>query len=120
MLRIPCPKCGKNSYTTDVESFNPCPYCGSLFSGKYGFEKRRETRVEKEIPFVFSYQGQSYDAVTSDFSEGGVGIQVFGESPIASTDDVLSLTIGERRITAKIVWVKKLPNKSLAGLHRVN
>ncbi len=120
MLRIPCPKCGKNSYTPGVNSFNPCPYCRSLFSGKYGLEKRRETRVEKEIPVVFTYQGQNFDAVTSDFSEEGVGIQVFGGAPIAATGDVLNLTIGERNISAKIMWIKKLPDKSLAGLQKVN
>jgi uncharacterized Zn finger protein (UPF0148 family) len=71
MLRIPCPKCGKNLYTLDVESFYPCPYCGSVFSGKYGPERRREIRNQKEIPFLLSYKGRNFKASALDFSKRG-------------------------------------------------
>lgn len=120
MLRIPCPKCQRNSYTSNVESFSPCSYCGSLFSGKYGLDKRLETRISQEIPFVLSHQGKNFKATTSDFSNKGVGIKIYGDASLAETGDVLTLTIGDLYIIAKVMWFKKLPDKSLAGLHRVN
>jgi hypothetical protein len=119
MLRIPCPKCHKVSYTTGVESFNSCTYCGFVFSGKFGPDKRSEPRVEQEIPFALSYQGQNFEASTADLSEKGVGIRIMGEPPIA-VGDVLNLTIGNYSIAAKVMWVKKLPDKALAGLSRLN
>lgn len=119
MLRLTCPKCRKNSYSTDVESFNACPYCGFRFSGKYGQDKRCEPRIQQETSFAFSYNNQDFKAITSDFSERGFGIKVFGEAHIAR-GDVLNLTIGDLLIVAKVMWVKKLPDKSLAGLKRLN
>jgi hypothetical protein len=119
MLRIPCPKCGESSYTPDVESFNLCFYCGCVFSGKYGYDRRRESRIEREIPFVFSYRGQNLEARTFDFSERGVGVKIVGELPVTK-GDVLNLTIGDLYITAMVMWVKKITRKSLAGLARLN
>jgi len=119
MLRVPCPKCQKSSYTSNVETFNQCSHCGFVFSGKYGVDNRCEPRLAREIPFVLSYQGQDFAASTSDFSQRGVGIKLFGEAPI-TVGEVLKLTIGDLHVVAKVMWVKKLPDKSLAGLQRVN
>jgi len=119
MLRIPCPKCHKTSYTSDVESFCSCTYCGFIFSGKYGPDRRQESRIEKLIPFVLSYQDRDFEARTSDLSEKGVGINIFGEPPI-TIGDVLSFTIGDLSLKAKVMWVKKLSDGALAGLLRVN
>jgi len=119
MLRIPCPKCRKTSYTSDVESFRPCPYCGHIFSGKYGPDKRCETRIEQKIPFTLSYKGHEFEATTVDFSEKGLGIKIFAEAPIAM-GDILNPTIEDLPILAKVVWVKNLPDQALAGLQRVN
>lgn len=119
MLRIPCPKCHKSSYTSNVESFNTCSHCGSVFSGKYGSDKRCEPRIEREIPFVLSYQGKDFAASTSDLSQRGVGIKIFGEAPIAP-GDVLDLTIGDLYISAKVMWIKRLHDRSLAGLQRLH
>jgi uncharacterized Zn finger protein (UPF0148 family) len=119
MLRIPCPKCKESSFTSDVESFNSCPICGFKFSGKHGPDRRSETRIKKEIPFVLTHKGKDHEATTSDFSEGGIGIEIFGEIPVTK-DDVLNLAIGENCITARAMWVKKIPHKSLAGLSKLN
>jgi len=119
MLRIPCPRCNKTSYTPDVESFHVCPHCGFTFSGKYGPNRRREERIKQEIPFVFSYQGKNLEASTVDVSERGLGIKIFSDLPIA-TGDILNLTIGDLSVVAKVVWVKKLPDKILTGLSKVN
>ena len=118
MLRIPCPKCRKAHYASDVETFHPCPYCGFIFSGKYGPEKRLEKRTHKKIPFLFSFQRRSFEASTLDLSKSGVGIQIFGKPPI-SKGDVLNLPIGAPPVDARIVWLKKLPDKSLAGLQKI-
>ena len=119
MLRIPCPKCHKIVYASDVEAFHPCSYCGFNFSGKYGPEKRREKRAPQKIPFLFSLQGRSFEASTFDLSENGIGIQIFGEPPI-SEGDVFRLPISDPAVDARIMWVKKGPDKSLAGLQKIN
>lgn len=119
MLRIPCPKCKENSYTSDVESFNSCPICGFVFSGKHGPDRRGESRKEKEIPFVFSYKGHDFDAITFDFSQKGIGIKIHGKPPV-STGDILNLFVGDLSIIAKVAWVKRITDKSLAGLAKLN
>lgn len=118
MLRIPCPKCRKNVYTPDVDSFCSCPYCGSKFSGKYGLDKRSESRTLKEIPFQISYQGQNFEASTYDFSERGVGIKILGKVPI-DKGDVLDLQLGNPSIVGKVVWINKTSDQALAGLQRL-
>ena len=119
MLRIPCPKCKESSYTSDVESFYSCPICGFIFSGKHGPDRRGESRIEKEISFVFSYKGKNFEARTIDFSQRGVGIKIHGRPPVA-TGNVLTLTVGDLCIIAKVTWVKRLTDKSLAGLAKLN
>lgn len=119
MLRLVCPKCRKDSYRANVESFDPCPYCGFIYSGTYGSVRRCEERIKQEIPFVFSYQEQHFEASTVDFSERGLGIEIFGKPPIAA-GNTIDLAIGDLRIGGKVIWVRKLPDKSLAGLRRLN
>lgn len=119
MLRIPCPKCHKIVYASDVEAFHPCSYCGFIFSGKYGPEKRREERTPQKISFQFSFQGRSFEASSTDLSKSGVGIQISGK-PSISEGDVLNLPISDPAVDARIMWVKKALDKSLAGLQRIN
>jgi ribosomal protein S27E len=118
MLRIPCPKCGTYVFISDAGSFIPCPQCGAIFSGKHGPDKRREPRIPKKINFSLSLEGRTYKAATSDLSAGGVGIQVFGRPPLAQ-GTLLTLPIGRPFIQAKVRWVKRLPDQSLAGLKKV-
>jgi hypothetical protein len=119
MLRLTCPNCRKDSYSIDVESFNACICCGFRFSGKYGPDKRCETRVQQEIPFAFSHSSQDFKAVTFDLSEKGLGIRISGDAHIA-IGDVLNLSIGGNSIMAKVMWLKRFPDRSLAGLKRLN
>jgi Zn-finger nucleic acid-binding protein len=119
MLRLICPICRKDSYSAEVVSFSACPYCGSIFSGKYGLDKRREERIKQEIPFGFSYQGRNLEASTVDFSEKGLGIKIFSELPV-TVGDVVDFTIRDLRSKAKVMWIKSLPDKFLAGLERIN
>jgi len=119
MLRIPCPKCHKTSYTSDVESFCSCTYCGFIFSGKYGPDRRQESRIEKLIPFVLSYQDRDFEARTSDLSEKGVGIKI-SDGPPVTIGDVLNLTIGDLSIMVKVMWVRRLSDGALAGLQRLH
>ena len=119
MLRIPCPKCHKTGYSADVEAFYPCSYCGFIFSGKYGPEKRREERTPQKSSFLFSFQGGSFEASTTDLSKSGVGLQISG-MPSISEGDVLNLPISDPAVDAKIMWLKKAPDKSLAGLQKID
>jgi len=118
MLRIACLKCRKTFYASDVEVFHPCPYCGFIFSGKYGPDKRREKRIPQKVPFVLSLHGRNFEGSTLDVSKKGVGIQIFGK-PSISKGSVLNLPVGDPPVDGKVMWVKKLPDKSLAGLQRI-
>ena len=117
MLRIPCPKCRKTSYTADVESFYSCSHCGFKFSGKHGPDRRRESRAQKVIPLVLSYEDQDFKASTSDISEKGIGIKITGK-PSLMIGDVLTLTVSNVSMTAKVMWMKRLSDEVLAGLQK--
>ena len=119
MIRLTCPKCHKDSYTAKVEVFTPCPYCRCIFSGRYGIEKREEKRIKKKIAFPFRYEGQDLQANTVDFSDQGLGIEIFGVPPL-ERENILELTIGDLEIKAVVMRVQRLPDKLLAGLKRLN
>ena len=119
MLRIPCPKCRKTSYTPDIESFYLCNYCGFKFSGKYGPDRRKESRVGKVIPFVFSYQGRDFEADTLDLSEDGLGVKISGK-PSIIIGDILTVAINNLSTEAKVMWIKRLSDGALAGLQKIN
>jgi hypothetical protein len=113
ILRLTCPGCNKDSYSASVETFKPCPYCGILFSGKYGNEKRREFRIKREIPFTFSYDGRFLEASTLDISERGLCIKIFGQ-PSLPVGDVMDISIKDRNVKAQVMWVSNNPDTSVA------
>lgn len=119
MLRVPCPKCRKTSYTSDVESFYACNYCGFKFSGKHGPDRRRELRVEQVIPLILSFQDQDFEASTLDISEKGMGIKV-SSRPSMVLGDVLNLTASDFSVAAKVMWIKKLSGGAIAGLQKIH
>jgi hypothetical protein len=86
-----------------VERFKPCPYCGVLFSGKYGPDKRAEIRTKKEIPSVFTYRGQNIQACTMDVSHNGVCLKVFGSSSLP-VGETVNLSINDVSVRAQIMW----------------
>jgi hypothetical protein len=116
ILRLVCPECKKDSYSASVESFKPCPYCGILFSGKYGTERRDLNRDPKEIPITFSYNGQSLQASTLNFSENGLSLKIFGNTylPVLPVGDIMELNIGDSLVKAQIVWVFNNPESTTA------
>ncbi len=118
MLRIPCPKCRKTSYTSDVESFYSCNYCGFKFSGKFGPDRRRESRIEKVTPLILSCQDQDIKASIADISERGVQIKISGK-PSIIIGDVLNLTVSDHSMAAKVMWIKKLSDGAIAGLQKI-
>jgi len=119
MLRLICPGCKKDSYSSEVELFNICPYCGIKFSGRHGLDKRLEKRTPQDMPVVLSYQGMELQATACDISERGVGIRLQNSASVMPGDE-LDLTIGNTQVRAKIMWVKKLPNQSFAGLGKLH
>lgn len=117
MLRIPYSECEHLSYTKGIEFFNPCIFCGFVFSGKYGPNRRGEPRVKQEIPFSLFYQGQNYEATTSNLSEKGVGIKILGKPPI-EVKDILNFIIGDLSIVARVIWVRnRLPKLEVSPGH---
>lgn len=119
MLRLICPRCRKDFYRADIKSFDRCPYCNIIFSGKYGSDKRSEGRIGQETPFVFSYEGRHLGATTVDISKKGLGIKIFNGPPIAE-NDTIDLQIGELQIKAKVMWVRTQPGSLMAGLTKLN
>ncbi len=117
ILRLICPRCNKDCYSASAEIFKPCPYCGILFSGKYGVEKRKEYRIQKEMPLKLSYREQNFDAQTINFSEKGLCVK-FSHDPRFPIGDTLDLNIEKAKIKAQLIWVVNKPEISevIAGL----
>lgn len=100
-------------------AFTACPFCGVIFSGELGPERREEERIRSEIPVVFSHQGQDIEALISNLSEGGMGINIFGDPPVME-GDIIDLSIRGFQIRVKVKWIKNMPMESIAGLERLN
>ena len=117
ILRLICPRCKKDSYSASADTFKPCPYCGILFSGKYGIEKRNEYRIQKEIPVSLSCKQKDFEARTMNFSERGLCVKLSSNLSLP-VGDVLDLDINDSKIKAQLVWMTKKPEFSfvMAGL----
>jgi len=88
--------------------FKPCPYCGILFSGRHGSEKRREIRIRNEIPFVFSYNGRLFEASTINISQSGLSIKIFGRSP-CPVGDIADLNVNGSMMRVQVTWMSNGP-----------
>lgn len=113
ILRLICPGCKKDSYSASAEAFKPCPYCGVLFSGRHGTEKRDENRLKKEIPFIFSYKGQNLSASTLDISEKGFSMKIFGK-PLLPVGDIMEFSVRDSLVKAQVMWVFNDSDTSVA------
>jgi len=120
ILRLDCPLCNKDSYSAIADDFRPCPYCGVLFSGKYGLEKRNALRTKKEFPFVFAHKKQSLGASTINFSQDGLCVWISGGATLP-VGEIVDLTIQNSSAKAQIRWIKTEPDSSftMAGLQIV-
>jgi hypothetical protein len=101
--------CNRDTYESAVETFKPCPYCGILFSGLHGRNKRGGTRIKKEISFVFPNNGQVLEARTINISERGLCIKIYGRISL-SIGDILNLSVNGANVRAQIVWVNDNPD----------
>jgi PilZ domain len=104
-----------------VEKFKPCPYCGVLFSGKYGTEKRKQSRIKKEIPFVFAHNGQRVEACTMDVSDRGICLKIFG-SPSLPVGETIDFKVNDINVKAQVMWFTNNSevSSSLTGLKIVD
>ncbi len=80
-------------------------------------DRRRKHRIKKEIPFDFYHGDQHFKATTVDLSEEGLSVKIFGKSSVA-VGNALDLSVGDSSIKTKVIWVKRLPDKSLVGLQK--
>lgn len=113
IVRLTCPECRKNSYSASVEAFKPCPYCGILFSGKFGSEKRNDDRISTEIPLLFSYNGKNLEASTLNVSSTGMSIKTFGQYALP-VGDTMELDVGNSRVKTEIMWTFSDPDSAVA------
>jgi len=86
-----------------VEKFKPCPYCGVLFSGKFGPEKRQQPRLKREIPFVFALNGQNIHACTMDVSDHGICLKLFG-NPSLAVGETIDFNVNDMNLRARVIW----------------
>jgi hypothetical protein len=115
ILRLICPECKKDSYSSSADAFKPCPYCGILFSGKFGREKRNEDRSFSDFNIGFSYRGKNLEASTVNISKTGLSIKIAG-SPDLPVGDIMDLKLTDTDMKARIVWVVDAPSALLTGL----
>jgi hypothetical protein len=90
-----------------------------MFSGKHGPDRRRESRMVEVIPLVFSYRDHDFMASTLDMSEKGIGIKISGKSSVL-IGDILTITIRNVSMAAKVMWMRRLSDGDLAGLQKVH
>ena len=119
ILRLICPECKKDSYSSSAEAFKACPYCGILFSGKFGKDKRNEARSSADFNIGFSYKGNSLEASTINISRTGLSIKVSG-NPELPVGDIMDLKFTDMDMKALIVWVVNAPSAMLTGLKILN
>ena len=96
-----------------MEAFKPCPYCGILFSGKYGSEKRSDYRINREIPLLFSYNGKNLEASTLNVSSTGLSIKMFGQH-VLPVGDTMELDVGNSRVKTEVMWTFSDPDTAVA------
>ncbi len=115
ILRLTCPECNKDSFSSSVEAFKPCPYCGIVFSGKFGTDRRKEKRIEREDGIFFIYKGKNLEAKTLNISKNGFTIKI-NQSEMLPIGDIVEIKYGNDDLRARIMWVMRKDNFALTGL----
>ena len=119
ILRLTCPECNKDSFSSSVEAFKPCPYCGIVFSGKFGTDRRKEKRIEKEDEVFFLYKSKNLDAKTLNISKSGFTIKI-NQSDMLPIGDIVEVKYGNDDLRARIMWVMRKDDFALTGLKVLN
>jgi PilZ domain len=115
ILRLICPECEKDSYSASAEAFKPCPYCGIVFSGRFGREKRNEDRSSTDFNIGFSYKGKNLEASTVNISETGLSIKLTADQSLP-VGDIMDLKVRDTHLKARIIWVSNTSSSFLTGL----
>ena len=115
MLRLTCPSCRKDSYSASAESFKPCPYCGIVYSGKHGLERRNEDRTDKRVNMSFSFKGKDLDASTLNISRNGLTVKI-AAPPFLSIGDTMDIQWLDSNLKARVMWIMKVPDSAVTGL----
>jgi c-di-GMP-binding flagellar brake protein YcgR len=113
MKKIVCPSCQKASYTAAVDANLPCPFCGFLLFGNSGLDRRTLKRVLTHNACEIKGEMSSILAQAVDISEGGVGVEISGETSFDKGDKV-NVMVREFEIekNATIIWVQKANSKT--------
>lgn len=118
MIRIPCPRCGKFSYTEIIESSITCGECGTDYSSFPGRVCRKEPRKPANIPFRMQSNGQDLRGKILNLSTTGVGVKIFKRCSTKEED--CELITKDGIIFAKNVWCRQYPDFSLMGLKKID
>jgi hypothetical protein len=119
ILRLACPSCLKDSYSASAEAFNPCPYCGIVYSGKHGMERRNEERLDNPVDMALSYKGTNLQATALNVSRNGLTVKI-SSPPVLPIGDSMDIQWRNSILKARIMWVMKEPYSSLTGLKILN
>jgi hypothetical protein len=117
ILRLTCPTCKKDSYSASVETFKPCPYCGIVFSGKFGLERRSEYRIVKDQPLTIMKSDNKIEANVVNVSNNGLRVKI-DELASIQKGDIVNVAIDNKYRKAEILWVNIHPllSSAFAGL----
>ena len=117
ILRLTCPTCKKDSYSASVETFKPCPYCGIVFSGKFGLERRSEYRIVKDQPLTIMKSDNKIEANVVNVSNNGLRVKI-DELASIQKGDIVNVAIDNQYRKAEILWVNIHPllSSAFAGL----
>lgn len=119
ILRLTCPECNKDSFSSSAEAFKPCPYCGIVFSGKFGTDRRKEKRIERQEGIFFLYKGKNLEAKTLNISKNGFTIKI-SQNDMLPVGDVIEVKYGNDDLRARIMWVMRKNDFALTGLKILN
>ena len=117
ILRLTCPTCKKDSYSASVETFKPCPYCGIVFSGRFGLERRSEYRIVKDQPLTIMKSDNKIEANVVNVSNNGLRVKI-DELASIQKGDIVNVAIDNKYRKAEILWVNIHPllSSAFAGL----
>jgi len=90
-----------------------------VFSGKFGTDRRKEKRIEKEDDVFFLYKGKNLDAKTLNISKSGFTIKI-NQSDILPIGDIIEVKYGNDDLRARIMWVMRKDDFALTGLKILN
>ncbi|MBL7048482.1 MAG: PilZ domain-containing protein [Nitrospira sp.] len=115
MIRLTCLQCKGDSYRLDVDSFGSCPYCGNIFSGSYGSDRRAGNRTASADSLKFIYNGKRHNASVLDISDTGMCLALHDDTYLAK-NVLIDLIVDFKCMNARVIWTDITEGLSRTGV----